>query len=425
MSLRKTKRDATLDDRLAGEDVEHVFRTLESQVRGGDVDHPSRWVDVADADPAEQRWILHGLDLLARNADGAGPEFSGLRAASLLVDRARGRRHEPGGQRFEQEVMSASGWLEAALPSSLPLPGPTASARLAEIYGRPPVVFDAGTLAASVLPVLKAGLAEEALWWGSPAEPEDLSWMEKVAASIQRFVHEEGSSFPAAHAAGPLHDGFDYAASVIDAGAADDDADARLAFLRRRIHLVGRDASSGYALSAAGYDHAQPGHRDLLDDLLDEWLAADRELDDLIGLLLRHSPAHVAGERARVHLPAHLPAGSWGPKELWRPHLYAVMVHEFVHVLAHPDFTEAVESVADGQILAEGVVDLLTAELLDASRTDPDLGGLVPGDYAVGYGASGRAAIEIRDLAGADQVKAAFYLGRVEFIGLGPEEGWT
>ncbi len=255
---------------------------------------------MAEADPAEQRWILHGLDLLARRAEAAGPGFSGLRAGSLIVDHARWRRHEPSGRRFEEEVLSVSGWLEAALPFSLAPPGTAALTRLAEIYGRPSAggEFDAAALTSSVLPVLKAELAGEALWWEASPEPEDPLWMETVAASIQRFVRDEGS-FPAACVEGPLHDGFDYAASVIDAGAADDDAASRLAFLRRRVHLVGRDA-----LSAAGYDHARPGHRETLDDLLDEWLNADRELDDLAGHLLRHSPAHDAGERVHVHLPA-------------------------------------------------------------------------------------------------------------------------
>ncbi|NAS23800.1 hypothetical protein GT755_19135 [Herbidospora sp. NEAU-GS84] len=405
MSLRKTKRDAlaegpTLDDRLAAEDVEQLFRDLESQVRGDDTGYPSRWGDVADADPAERRWVVHGLDLLARNADGAGPGFSGPRAASLIVDRARWRRFEPGAPRFEEEVMSVSGWLEAALTSSLALPGAAALTRLAEIHGRAPSggVFDAAALTTSVLPGLKAELAGESLWWEASSEPEDLSWMESVAASIQRFVRDQGPSFPTANVAGPLYDGFDYAASVIDARAADDDEDARLAFLRRRAHLTG-------ALYSAGYDHARPDHRESLDDLLDGWLADDPELDDLAGLLLGNSPSHEAGERTYVHLPAHVPTGAWGPRESWRPHLHALMVHEFVHVLAHPDFTEATEAAARGPLLAEGIADLLTADLLDA---------LTPGQVWTIHGS----AAEIRDLAGADQVKAAYYLGRVDFIGL-------
>lgn len=413
MSLSKTKRDVS-----SGEDVEQRFRALESRVRGADADYPSRWPDVEDAGESEQRWILHGLDLLVRDAAAAGPGFSGVRAASLLVDRARWRRFEPeAGRRFEEEILSASGWLESALTAPLALPGAPALARLAEIYGRPSAdgEFDPWSLTSSMLPVLKTGLAEQARWWDASPERESTAWMEEVAASIQSLVRHDGS-FPAACAAGPLHDGFDYAASVVDAGAAEADEYARLDFLRRRAHLIGRDTASGFALSAAGYDDAVPDHRSLLDDLLGEWLADDSELDDLVGHLLAHSPEHHPGRRSRVYLPGSVPTEAWGPRESWRPHLYAVMVHEFVHVLAHPHFTEAARTVADGQILAEGVVDLLTAELL---------GDLVPGDHPIGYGASGRAAIEIRDLAGADQVKAAYYLGRVEFIGLGPEESRT
>ncbi|MGW0809824.1 hypothetical protein [Nonomuraea sp. NPDC002799] len=434
MSLVKTKRDAVLtgpdsitsaepglDDLIAEQGAEQSFRSLETELRGEvAADYPSRWIDVAAYDPADQRWVMHGLNLLVRNAAGAGPEFDGLRASSLLVDLAREHRFDPGtsGEPYAYEILTLSGWLESALPASLTTPTAPALARLAEIYGPAAAgPFDPAALTSAVLPALTGRLAEQRTWWAAePAEPEDLTWMERTARSVQSFVRDNTGLFTGARADGPLNDGFALDESVIGAAARLDDDTNRLDFLRAQVHLIGRDPAYGAALDALGYDHTQDG--EALDDLLRTWLADDAELAALVGDLIGRTPAHRNGATGWIYLPDLLPGAEWGPRAAWRPSLYRAMLHELLHGLAHPGYVAAASRVADPQILDEGFVDLLTTDFLELSRTDPDLGGLVPDDVSAGYGNSGRAAIEIQDLVGPDNVRAAFFLGRTEFIGL-------
>ncbi|MER5424774.1 hypothetical protein [Streptosporangium roseum] len=436
MSLVKTKRDVVpagpgsitgaepgLDDLLAQQGTEQAFRSLEAELRGEVAEeYPSRWIDVADYDPADQRWIVHGLDLLVRNAAAAGPGFDGLRASSLLVDLARDRRFDPGisDRRFMYEVLTLSGWLETALPAALSAPTAPALTRLAEIYRAPASdPFDPAALTSAVLPALTDRLAEQRTWWvAEPVEMEDLTWIERTARSIQAFVRDDTGLFTGACAEGPLNDGFTFDGSVIGAGARPGDDTTRMEFLRRQVHLIGRDPSYGSALDATGYDHTRVDHRGALDDLLLTWLAGDTGLSGLVGEMLGHTPAHRSGPTGWIYIPALLPSSEWGPQEAWRPYLYRAMLHELLHRLAHPGYVEKVDMVSDPQILEEGIVDLLTTEFLELSRIHPELGALVPEDVSVGYGTSGRAAIEIQDLVGPDNVKAAFFLGRTEFIGL-------
>ncbi|GAA3219672.1 hypothetical protein [Nonomuraea helvata] len=406
-----------MDDRLAKQGTEQVFRALEAELRGEDSElYPTRWIDVAAYDPAAQLWIVKGLDLLLRNAATAGPDFDGVRASSLLVDRAPERRFDPtiSGERFTYEILTLSGWLETALPAGLTVPAAPALTRLGGIY-RPPAAkpFDPDALTAALLPALTERLTEQRTWWADSAEADDPMWLADTARAVQAFVRDSTGLFTGACADGPLNEGFAYDQDVAGASARPDDDTSRLTFLRQQVHLLGRAE-----LVSAGYDHTRMDEAEALDDLLRDWLTDDISLNDLVGDLLGHSPAHRNGPAGWIYLPERPPGAGWGPREAWRPYVYRLMMHELVHRLAHARYIEAVDMVADPQILAEGVVDLLTCEFLELSRSHPELGALVPEDGSVGYGASGQAAAQISDLVGPDNVKAAFFLGRVEFLGI-------
>ncbi|WP_062440753.1 hypothetical protein [Herbidospora daliensis] len=384
MPLAKTKRDLP----TAPIDVENDFRSFESRLRGPLAydDFASRWDDVAGQDAAAQRWLLHGLDLLVHNTDGAGPGFDGGRACSLLVDQAASRRHQPGDPGFEFEILTASGWLETALPASLARPRPAA---FFPAVGR----FDPDRLTDELLPLLAGRLVE--VRDATAAEPDELAdpgLLGRAAAEIESLVRADPSMWAMARADGPLHEGYVFADNVLPSAARPTGEGDRLAHLRQQVHLLGRDLAAGALLD--GYDHAV--HRERLDTLLTEWLAGSPELDALVAELIEVSPSHQTGLRSPVYVPATIPDG---------PHLRRTLAHEFLHRLAHPHYLARAAETADPQILVEGVADVLTADLL------PEVGD-------VGYGSSGAAAVELYESAGPDRLKAAYFLGRTEFIGL-------
>nr|WP_062337101.1 hypothetical protein [Herbidospora sakaeratensis] len=384
MPLAKTKRDLP----AAPPDVENDFRSFESRLRGplAADESASRWVDVAAHDAAAQRWLLHGLDLLLQNGDAAGPGFDGGRACSLLVDQAVRRRHEPGDPGFEFEILTVSGWLETTLPAALARPRPAA---FFPATGR----FDPDRLTAELLPLLARRLVEVRDAGADELdELVDPGLLGRVAAEIEALVRADPSMWAMARADGPLHEGYVFADNVLPSSVRSaGDAD-RLAHLRQQVHLLGRDPAAGALLD--GYDHAV--HRERLDTLLTEWLAGSPELDALVGEVIEVSPAHQGGLRSPVYVPTGIPEG---------PQLRRTVAHEFLHRLAHPHYLARAAETADPQILVEGVADVLTADLL------PEVGD-------VGYGSSGAAAVELFESAGPDRLKAAYFLGRIEFIGL-------
>ncbi|WP_062349253.1 hypothetical protein [Herbidospora yilanensis] len=382
MSLVKTKRDLP----AAPPDVENGFRTRESRLRGrSDDDFASRWIDVAGLDAAAQQWILRGLDLLLENIDGAGPGFDGARACSLLVDQAVRRRHEPGDTGFEYEILTVSGWLEAALPASLarPRPGPFFPA-----VGR----FDPDRLTRELLPLLARRLIEVRDAAAEPDGFDDLDLIGQAAGEIEALVRADPSMWAMARADGPLHEGWVFADNVLPSALRPTGDFDRLDHLRRQVHLLGRDPAAGGMLD--GYDDAV--HREELDTLLKGWLAGSPELDDLVAELIEVSPSHQSGLRSPVYVPATIARA---------PDLRRTLAHEFLHRLAHPHYLARAAETADPQILVEGVADVLTADLL-------------PEVADIGYGSSGAAAVELYETVGPDRLKAAYFLGRTEFIGL-------
>ncbi|WP_061300610.1 hypothetical protein [Herbidospora cretacea] len=376
MTLAKTKRDGSADP-------EQVFRSLEAQLRGPDWDFPSRWLDVAGQDEDARRWIIDGLDLLARNADAAGPDFDGPRAASLLVDKAKARTGA------EHEVLAMSGWLESALVASLTRPSPTG---LFTSDGR----FDPARLTADLLPVLVERLVadRDAL---AGDDDEDPAWIRRTAGEVEALIRADPSMWAVARADGPFHDGYSFADNVLPSEARPTGDRDVLDHLRQQVHVVGRDPSAGSLLD--GYDHAV--HRAVLDDVLLGWLDGYPDLADLCAELIEVSPAHHDAQRGAIYVPTV----RWAGEAEWRPWLRRTMLHEFLHRLAHPAYLDRADRTPDPQILREGVVEVLTADLL-------------PEADEIGYGTSGAAAVELYRQAGPDRLKAAYFLGRTEFIGL-------
>ncbi|HEY5980461.1 MAG TPA: peptidoglycan-binding domain-containing protein [Microlunatus sp.] len=131
------------------------------------------------------------------------------------------------------------------------------------------------------------------------------------------------------------------------------------------------------------------------------------------------------------------PGGMSDAERLRRWRNWQVLVHEYIHTLAHPNFNAA----ANNRILTEGFCELFTKDVLlhgggiASAKADTDVGrrkevegGDVAGfedrfvpDYSAGeYQQYLGHAETIESTVGTDAVRAAFFLGHVEHIGLKP-----
>jgi peptidoglycan hydrolase-like protein with peptidoglycan-binding domain len=118
--------------------------------------------------------------------------------------------------------------------------------------------------------------------------------------------------------------------------------------------------------------------------------------------------------------------------------LWQVLVHEYLHTLTHPAFDEAARG---NGIMIEGCCEMFAREvverLIPLARADADPalragiegtgadGELLPGftpdlvpDHDKAYEQDVRQALKVRAAAGADAVRAAYFQGHVELIGL-------
>lgn len=151
--------------------------------------------------------------------------------------------------------------------------------------------------------------------------------------------------------------------------------------------------------------------------------------------LIKHTGAHTGGV-GKVSMQPVFPSETWGSQEAWRWRVIRTLAHELLHVLAHPRFkdtaTDEVLKIRNSQIITEGFVDLLTAdvytELCNEAKAKPVAAKLFeglgdPGEpdatlLGIGYGDAGKAADAIRGLVSDDNVRAAFFLGATHLIGL-------
>jgi peptidoglycan hydrolase-like protein with peptidoglycan-binding domain len=173
---------------------------------------------------------------------------------------------------------------------------------------------------------------------------------------------------------------------------------------------------------------------------------ADLRRYDLFGFFFAQEGPRVLSQVAIVpsdDLSGDVPA-SGGPSEAERAARWSTwetLVHEYFHTLAHPAFSRA---SAGNRIMTEGFCELMTKAVLDGAgaidtaKSDGDAalrieveGGDWPGfdpafvpDYDPGeYRDYLSQAEEIESTVGVEAVRAAFFLGHVELIGLTPEGG--
>ena len=215
--------------------------------------------------------------------------------------------------------------------------------------------------------------------------------------------------------------------------------------------MAGHDPAAAAIVQRHHFDPDEPGSESetfLLRDILPPFVArrrADLELYDLWGFALAPEGAGVGRTVATpTTLTAGLStrAGAHGepsPAErATRWNAWQILVHEYIHTLAHPAFDGAVS--AGGGVMNEGFCEMFTAEILDAqiataganaalraevegSATTPAPGpNILPTTYTspVTYQADRTHAENIRTAIGPEAVRAAYFQGHIEFLGLEP-----
>lgn len=207
------------------------------------------------------------------------------------------------------------------------------------------------------------------------------------------------------------------------------------------LEAVDRQFWVGYWMNSVGIGqevldaHHVDTNRDVVEftRIRDAYIAAHGpEIDDCV-----HTwPAWGAGSEL-YYQPYPDISGPNGPRRA-RWDFFTTMVHEFLHKLMHPNFERAELAIGGPaqMILREGVVEVLRHEIWDGptglqARIVGDAalrqlveGGVFPYDatavvYHPDYAQRAQAQ-QIVAQVGLDNVKAAFFLGRVDMLGIGP-----
>ncbi|WP_066370797.1 hypothetical protein [Herbidospora mongoliensis] len=197
---------------------------------------------------------------------------------------------------------------------------------------------------------------------GAALAAEDPLQALDLAGQVQRFLSSGFGPYPIARPNGPLSGGYDLATAVLSSAERPAGLGAQSEELHRR---TGADP-----------------------DLLRRRLTADPGLSERVRHVILNSASHTGHP---VYVPFAVPADG-------RSRLHTDLAHGLLHRLAHPGLIGGAEPS-----LVEALVELLTSQVVVAMGGSP--GPVTPG------------AVELERRVGADNVRAAFFLGRIEFIG--------
>ena len=404
-------------------------------------------IDNAGLGVHDRDWLEHALDLYARNAASLPPGFDHDTAVLSLIGRAARHTSTPGadGDAFESEVLRAAGWLSAVLIHRLAGPDDDQYAKLADLYG--PIgsetddqgeplesAFQPKLVEQQLFPLLERVLMAFLLQFAdlggvAPPKPQPIDEVRKVAGFIQEFVRTALQPYSDANPQGPYSQDYRYADHV--RLTTELPADLQVPWLMNRAELIGRDPKLGEVLTRANYNGSRDEDATAMRRLIRNWLDGDVRRVTLLQQAMALTAAHSSG--SGVFVVPFTPNATWGTPAEWRWDTAHTLIHEFLHVLAHQTFTDAAQLIQNGQILTEGMVEVLTVDvftqLWTRARQDRTVASLILGDsddgrppkkscFEVGYGEAGRSASRVRDLMDDDHVRAAFFLGALDLIAL-------
>lgn len=208
----------------------------------------------------------------------------------------------------------------------------------------------------------------------------------------------------------------------------------------RRVGLLANRAEELDLLTAAHYNSNRQRDEQVLEDILGDVLKRRKDVQDLVDRHLRVTPR--AGHTQKfVKLQRDFQRDKAHTEKQARAHAQWQRIgsisHELMHFYCHHDFEKKSSSVKFGQVITEGFTELLGLELYDALRqqvinnADTDLikdlrAGAAADEFKQaanhgsrqGYVKALNRASDIQTRVGKPNVRAAYFLGKPELIGL-------
>jgi hypothetical protein len=203
-----------------------------------------------------------------------------------------------------------------------------------------------------------------------------------------------------------------------------------------RMRAIGADLIQSHHVLAAGLGAPDARDQALWNDTRKELLATRKSS---IETIIRYHPGYEKGHEAYIQPRARAEtsenAETTARKARWRA--FGTAVHEMMHQLAHPKFNAAVEGLEESGIATEGFAEFFAGQVYDdlvqtgdrkvrdAIEGAPPPPYISPPERVPGlYKRYTEGVVAIKRALGGNEenLRVAFFSGKVEYIGLG---GWT
>jgi hypothetical protein len=400
---------------------------------------------------SQRRWVLYAVDLLQDNT--RAPLHNRLNRTTAVQ---RLIAHAPlAASTFfhrvgpaEEEALRVAGWFEVALAAGL---SPAAAADRAKIHeilnpplaGGPGAALKVVAFHARMDPAVRhlIGALDPANW--PTTGTQTLATLQSLGDELMGEAREFFSPF--AHTARTsvfgLHPPFHISANIFSVTAMAPTRADRLGYLRNRATIVGWNTLTAPAFSDqnifrdVNFDGTRPTDRAQFESLVTS-LEADSTVAAAVDRLILHTGRQSgSGVLTRIGLSTEFNASSQTQCQA-RWSVIETLCHEIMHALAHPSFVSQTANVGFGQVLLEGVPEVLATQMfnqhvkpkaagdpafkarMEAGITPPACP--APPNATIGYGAAGAGAEQIRTRpsVGNAKFRAAFFLGQVHLLGL-------
>jgi hypothetical protein len=394
----------------------------------------------------EKEFVLFGLDLLG---DNPLTGLDKLQAVTRLIAHAPKANTRPLGSRgnaFAEEVLSVTGWFEKALTAGLSAPTGTSLSKVQALLG---VTTSGGSAPSSSCPSTRK--AEDQLKktdFETELPKRLVTYLGKVAIAKTPVaqaippllkaadeVQKQARKFYSPYADRSTGTGntmlqrWQYSAHTISSQSAQatPTTEVRTAYIASRSNKVGDNGLFG----EVKYDWRCAADKKVLADLVTK-MEKDSTIQPMVDKILREKSytAQDADPKFVVLDPQYDSSKTTECDGRWKT--VKTMCHEMMHVMVHPNFHNAEKN---RQLLTEGFPEVLGHYLYKDIRkqagSDAKLKGVMEDgvsttcttipDSTIEYAPGGPNAEKIRNEAGDNNFRAAFFLGEVSLVGIQPK----